>query len=68
MNYSTFKQILRHQVWNHACFGAQKLIGLMRHNKREGHESTHCKLFITDKSLLGRTYSVNVFLTFLVIF
>ena len=60
MNYSTSKQILRLQVWNHACLGAQKIIDLMRHNKREGHESKHCKLFITEKSLLGRIYSVKV--------
>ena len=60
MNDSTFKQTLRLQVWNHAFLGAQNIIDLMRLYKREGHESTHCKHFITEKSLLGRTYSVKV--------
>ena len=60
MNYSTFNQILRLQVVNHACLGAQKIIDLMTLYKREAHESRHCKLFITEKSLLGRTYSVKL--------
>jgi len=59
MNYSTFKKKLRLQVWNHSWLGAQKIIDWKRLYKREGHDTTHCKFLIAEKSLLGRIYSVK---------